>query len=66
MPPKIPLVNLEAQYEPIRDELLDALTRCLDSHNYILGESVDKLEVEIARRSGVGFGWALLPPPMRS
>jgi len=29
MPPKIPLVNLEAQYEPIRDELLDALTRCL-------------------------------------
>jgi dTDP-4-amino-4,6-dideoxygalactose transaminase len=55
MPPKIPLVNLEAQHEPIRAELLDALTRCLDSHSYILGESVERLEVEIARRSGVGF-----------
>ena len=58
MAPKIPLVDLEAQHEPIRAELVDALTRCLDSHNYILGESVERLEVAIARRSGVDFAVA--------
>lgn len=51
----IPLVNLEAQHEPIRADLLDALTRCLDSGSYILGESVETLEEEIARRSDVSF-----------
>ena len=54
-PWKVPLVNLEAQHEPIRAELLDALTRCLDSHSYILGESVERLEAAIARRSGAAY-----------
>jgi dTDP-4-amino-4,6-dideoxygalactose transaminase len=44
----VPLLDLEAQYRPIRDEILRALTRVADSQRYILGPEVVALERELA------------------
>ncbi len=46
----IPLLDLQAQYRPIRHEILDALTRVADSQRFILGPEVDAFEREIAAR----------------
>ena len=53
MTPKIPIIDLGAQLEPIRDEILDAITRCVDSGNYILGQEVDRFEDAVATYCGV-------------
>lgn len=53
MAPRIPLVDLEAQLTPIRGEILDAIERCVDSGQYILGEEVGRLEEAVAARCGV-------------
>ena len=45
----VPLVDLKAQYGPLRDQLLAAVTRVCDSQRFILGEEVESLEREIAR-----------------
>lgn len=45
---KIPLLDLQAQYRPIRDEILAAITRVADSQRFILGPEVDALEDELA------------------
>jgi dTDP-4-amino-4,6-dideoxygalactose transaminase len=45
---QIPLLNLEAQHRPIREEILAAVARVIDSQQFILGEEVRKLEEEIA------------------
>ena len=44
----VPLLDLTAQYAPIRDEILAALTRVADSQRFILGPEVDALEAELA------------------
>ena len=44
----IPLLNLQAQYRPIRDEIMAAIARVIDSQQFILGEEVRKLEEAIA------------------
>ncbi len=49
----VPLLDLEAQYRPIRDELLAAITRVCDSQRFILGPEVEALERELARSIGV-------------
>ena len=36
----IPLLDLQAQHKPIRDEVLAAVTRVIDSQRFILGEEV--------------------------
>src|SRR5688572_20575579 len=46
----VPLLDLSAQYGPIRSEILDALTRVADSQRYILGPEVEALERELAER----------------
>jgi dTDP-4-amino-4,6-dideoxygalactose transaminase len=46
--PPIPLLDLQAQYIPIRDEIRAALDRVLDSQRFILGPEVEALEREIA------------------
>ena len=53
MPTKIPLVDLEAQLASIRGEILDAVTRCIDSGRYLLGPEVETLEKRIAELCGV-------------
>lgn len=44
---KVPLLDLQAQYRPLRDELLAAITRVCDSQRFILGPEVDALEREL-------------------
>jgi dTDP-4-amino-4,6-dideoxygalactose transaminase len=49
----VPLLDLQAQYLPIRDELLAAVTRVCDSQRFILGPEVEALEQELAAYIGV-------------
>ncbi|HWS87077.1 MAG TPA: DegT/DnrJ/EryC1/StrS family aminotransferase [Pyrinomonadaceae bacterium] len=57
---QVPLLDLKQQHAALRDELRDALTRVLDSQQFILGEDVRLLEAELARytraRHAVGCG----------
>jgi dTDP-4-amino-4,6-dideoxygalactose transaminase len=46
----VPLLDLTAQYQPIRQEILAAITRVCDSQRFILGPEVDAFEREIADR----------------
>src|SRR6187401_2822299 len=46
----IPLLDLSAQYAPIRNEIIEALTRVADSQRFILGPEVEALERELADR----------------
>jgi dTDP-4-amino-4,6-dideoxygalactose transaminase len=45
---RVPLLDLQAQYRPIRDELLAAVTRVFDSQRFVLGPEVEAFEREIA------------------
>ena len=47
----IPLINLKAQFTPLRAEMLAALQRILDSQQFVLGPEVKALEDELARYS---------------
>jgi len=49
----VPLLDLDAQYRPIREEILAAITRVCDSQRFIMGPEVDGLERELARTMGV-------------
>jgi dTDP-4-amino-4,6-dideoxygalactose transaminase len=44
----VPLLDLQAQYAPLRQSLLDALTRVADSQRFIMGPEVDAFEREVA------------------
>ena len=48
---KVPLLDLQAQHQQIRDEVLKEIVRVVDSQKFILGEDVKKLEQEIAAYS---------------
>src|SRR5881275_2750818 len=49
----IPLLDLQAQYRPIRDEVLAAIARVCDSQRFIMGPEIDALEDELAALLGV-------------
>jgi dTDP-4-amino-4,6-dideoxygalactose transaminase len=49
----VPLLDLEVQYRPIRDEILAAVTRVCDSQRFIQGPEVESLERELANALGV-------------
>ncbi len=49
----VPLLDLEAQYRPIRDEVLAAVVRVCDSQRFIQGPEVEALERELADALGV-------------
>jgi dTDP-4-amino-4,6-dideoxygalactose transaminase len=52
---KVPLLDLRAQYETIRDEVRSAVDRVFDSQHFVLGAEVQVLEEEIARYSQTKF-----------
>ena len=49
----VPLLDLAAQYQPIRDDILTAITRVCDSQRFIMGPEVEGLERELASMIGV-------------
>jgi len=49
----VPLLDLAAQHEPLRDELLAAVTRVYDSQRFINGPEVEALERDLAGLIGV-------------
>ena len=49
----VPLLDLQAQYRPLRAALLEAVTRVCDSQRCILGDEVLALEGELAAYLGV-------------
>jgi dTDP-4-amino-4,6-dideoxygalactose transaminase len=44
----VPLLDLDAQYRPLREAILAALTRVCDSQRFIMGPEIDGLERELA------------------
>jgi dTDP-4-amino-4,6-dideoxygalactose transaminase len=49
----VPLLDLQAQYEPIREEILAVITRVCDSQRFIGGPEVEGLERDLAAMLGV-------------
>jgi dTDP-4-amino-4,6-dideoxygalactose transaminase len=52
---QVPLLDLQAQHGTIRDEVLEAVTRVIDSQRFILGDEVKQLETEIAKYAGASY-----------
>jgi dTDP-4-amino-4,6-dideoxygalactose transaminase len=52
---RVPLLDLKAQYAPLRDEIRAAMDRVCDAQQFILGPEVQALEEEVARFSGAKF-----------
>ena len=46
---RVPLVDLQAQYAPIRDEVLAAIARVCDSQRFIMGPEIDALEAQLGK-----------------
>src|SRR5207237_9583221 len=44
----VPMLDLQAQYQPLREAILAAITRVCDSQRFIMGPEVDALERELA------------------
>ena len=49
---KIPLLDLNPPLKDLRDEIVEAVTRVIDSTQYIMGPEIDELEKEIAEYCG--------------
>src|SRR3989442_6261116 len=47
----IPVINLKAQFEPLREQMCAAIERVMDTQQFVLGAEVKSLEEEIARYS---------------
>src|SRR5713226_3333064 len=56
---KVPLLDLQAQYRPLRDEILAAVTRVSDSQRFVMGPEIAALEGELERMLGVGHAVAV-------
>lgn len=54
----VPQLDLQRQYQDIREEVLAAIERVCSSQHFILGEEIEKLEQEIASFTGAKFGVA--------
>jgi dTDP-4-amino-4,6-dideoxygalactose transaminase len=55
-PPKsvaVPVLNLRAQYEAIREEIESVVRRLIESQSFVMGPEVDALENELAAYCGV-------------
>ena len=57
--PAVPLLDLHAQYAPIREQVLAAITRVCDSQRFIMGPEITELERELAALIGVDHAVAV-------
>jgi dTDP-4-amino-4,6-dideoxygalactose transaminase len=57
-PPLFPFLDLKAQFEGIRNEVMDAVAKTMESQRFILGPEVEQLEAEIAAYVGSRFAIA--------
>ena len=55
----VPLLDLTAQYAPLREDLLRAIARVCDSQRFIMGPEVTGLEQEIGAQLGVDHAIAV-------
>jgi dTDP-4-amino-4,6-dideoxygalactose transaminase len=55
----VPLLDLEAHHAPLRQALLAAITRVVDSQRFIGGPEIDALEHELAGLLGVEYAVAV-------
>lgn len=53
--PSIAFLDLKAQYATIQSEILEAVTRVLDTQHFILGPEVERLEAEIGTFIGAEY-----------
>src|SRR6185503_7489959 len=52
---KVPLLDLQAQYTTIRDEVRAAVDAVFESQHFVLSDEVQKLEEEIAAYCGTKY-----------
>jgi dTDP-4-amino-4,6-dideoxygalactose transaminase len=57
-PPRVPALDLRAQYATIRDEIRAAVDRVFENQAFILGEEVESLERELAAQCEARFAIA--------
>jgi dTDP-4-amino-4,6-dideoxygalactose transaminase len=50
----VPLLDLKAQFAPLREEITAAVTEVMEAQAFVLGPAVEKLEGEIAGYVGAG------------
>jgi dTDP-4-amino-4,6-dideoxygalactose transaminase len=55
----VPLLDLEAQYRPLRAEIMAAIARVCDSQRFIMGPEVEAFEEEIAAHLDVAHAIAV-------
>lgn len=48
----VPLLDLSAQNQPLRDEIMAAIARVIDSNRFIMGPDVEKLEAGLCTTTG--------------
>lgn len=53
---QVPILDLKAQYETIREEVREAIDQVLEKQHFILGPEVKALEQEIAQYCGTRYG----------
>jgi dTDP-4-amino-4,6-dideoxygalactose transaminase len=56
---RVPLLDLQAQYRPLRDDILSAVARVCDSQRFIMGPETTELEHELGRMLGVEHALAV-------
>src|SRR5207253_4948750 len=67
---RVPLVDLVAQFQPIKTEVMQAIEDCLDSMHLILGPNTQAFEEEFAAYCGarscisIANGTHTLPPAL--
>ena len=56
---KIPIVDLKEQYQGVRTEIIDSVTRVLDSGQFILGEEMRRFEDDVVKYTGALYAIAV-------
>ncbi|WLR50571.1 DegT/DnrJ/EryC1/StrS family aminotransferase [Bacillus tianshenii] len=53
---KVPMLDLSVQYKELKSDISKALEKVMSSSHFILGENVNKLEIQVSSYSNVEYG----------